>query len=218
MASEVEICNLALGNIRAGSINSFTESSLQAQQCKLKYPYLRDMLLEDVPWNFAHKVDTLALLTDDLFNWVYAYQYPSDCLHINRLILNFEEFGDTGDGVTRTRHIEEIYTPDLDAQVKYEIQNVDGNRIIAANEPGLRVSYRKRITDPNLFSTLFIQTLSYLLASELAIPIVGGTDVGRQLRADSFKIYQAYLSEATASTKNEEYVEPRDSDFISSYK
>jgi hypothetical protein len=151
MASEVDICNMALSGIRGGSINSLDEASLQAQQCKLKYPFLRDMLLRDVPWNFAHKEDALALLTDDLFNWVYAYQYPSDCLYINRLILNFEEFGDTGDGVTRSRHIEDIYSPDLGRQVKYEIQNLDGNRVIAANEPTLRISYRKKITDPNLF-------------------------------------------------------------------
>lgn len=207
MASEVELCNMALSNIRAGSINSFNEASLQAQQCKLKYPFLRDMLLRDVPWNFAHKVDPLALLTDDLFNWAYAYQYPSDCLYINKLILSFETFGSAG----------EIYTPDLDRQVKYEIQNVDGNRVIAANEPGLRVSYRKRVTDPNLFDTLFIQTFVQLLTSELAIPIVGA-EVGRQFRSDAFKIYKSYLEEATATNGNEGYTEPTDSDFINSYK
>lgn len=207
MASEVELCNMALSNIRAGSINSFNEASLQAQQCKLKYPFLRDMLLRDVPWNFAHKVDALALLTDDLFNWAYAYQYPSDCLYINKLILSFETFGSAG----------EIYTPDLDRQVKYEIQNVDGNRVIAANEPGLRVSYRMRVIDPNLFDTLFIQTFVQLLTSELAIPIVGA-EVGRQFRSDAFQIYKSYLEEATATNGNEGYTEPTDSDFINSYK
>ena len=213
MASEVEICNMALSNIRAGSINSFNESSLQAQQCKLKYPYMRDMLLSDAPWNFAHRIDALALLTDDLFNWVYAYQYPSDCLYINKLILNFEEFGDTGDGVTRARHIEDVYAPDLGRQVKYEVQNVDDNRVIAANEPELKISYRKKIIDPNLFSSLFIQAFVQLMSSELAIPVVGA-EVGRQLRADALQLYKQYLLEATASTMNEGYTEVRDSDFI----
>lgn len=213
MASVVEICNMALSNIRAGSINSLDEPSLQAQQCKLKFPYLRDMLLSDAPWNFAHKHDSLALLTDDLFNWVYAYQYPSDCLHINRLILNFEEFGGTGDGVVRSRHIEAVYTPDLDRQVKYEVQNVDDNRVIAANEPELRISYRKKITDPNLFSSLFTQAFVQLLTSELAIPVVGA-EVGRQLRSDALQLYQSYMLEANANTMNEGYTETRDSEFI----
>lgn len=217
MASEVEICNMALSNIRAGSINSLNEASLQAQQCKLKYSFLRDMLLRDVPWNFAHKVGALALLTDDLFNWVYAYQYPSDCLYINKLILNFEEFGDTGDGVTRARHIEDIHTPDLGRQVKYEIQNVDDNRVIAANEPELRISYRKKVTDPNLFDSLFTLTFVQLMTSELAIPIVGA-EVGRQLRGDAVQLYKSYLLEATEATMNESYVPPVDSDFLSAYK
>ena len=213
MASEVEICNMALSNIRAGSINSLDENSIEAQQCKLKYPFLRDMLLRDVPWNFAHKTQALAVLTDDLFNWAYSYQYPSDCLYINKLVLNYEEFSDTSDSVVRTRHIEDIYSPDLDRQVKYEVQNVDGNRVIAANEPELRISYRKKVTDPNLFDTLFIQTFIYLLASELAVPVVGA-EVGRKLKGDAFQIYRSYLAEATAINLNESYIEPRDSDFI----
>ena len=58
MTSVVDICNLALSNIRAGSINNIDEVSLQAQQCKLKYPFMRDRLLtgrsiiklERYPW------------------------------------------------------------------------------------------------------------------------------------------------------------------------
>ena len=44
MASEIDICNLALGHIRAGTINSLDEGSVQAKQCKLKYPIMRDQI------------------------------------------------------------------------------------------------------------------------------------------------------------------------------
>ena len=216
MASEVEIYNMALSEIRAGSINSFTEPSLQAQHGKLKYPFLRDMLLSNTPWGFAHKVDVLAVLTDDLFNWVYAYQYPSDCLHINRLILNYEEVT-SETGALRTRHIEDVYAPDLDRQVKYELQNVDGNRVIAANEKELRISYRKKITDPNLFSPLFTQAFVQLLAANVAVPIVGA-EVGRPLKSDAFTLYTSYIEEAAAEANNQNYSEPRDSEFINAYK
>ena len=216
MASEVEIYNMALSEIRAGSINSFTESSLQAQQGKLKYSFLRDMLLSNTPWGFAHKVDVLAVLTDDLFNWVYAYQYPSDCLHINRLILNYEEVT-SETGALRTRHIEDVYAPDLDRQVKYELQNVDGNRVIAANETELRISYRKKITDPNLFSPLFIQAFVQLLAANVAVSIVGA-EVGRQLKSDALTLYKSYIEEAAAEANNQNYSEPKDSEFINAYK
>ena len=82
MASDVEICNIALSNIRAGSINSLDENSLQAQQCKLKYALLRDRMLTEVPWTFNRKIRALSVLTTEIFNWAYAYQYPTDCLKI----------------------------------------------------------------------------------------------------------------------------------------
>ena len=85
MASVVEICNLALSNIRAGSINNINEKTVAAENCKLKYNVLRDQLLRDAPWKFAHVVEPLALLTVTLPGWTYAYQHPSDCVGINHL-------------------------------------------------------------------------------------------------------------------------------------
>lgn len=91
MASEIDVCNLALSNIRAGSINSLNENSLQAQLCKLKYSILRDRCLREIPWQFNHKIRALSPVTDNIFNWAYSYSYPADCLKINRLIGEYEE-------------------------------------------------------------------------------------------------------------------------------
>jgi hypothetical protein len=213
MASEVEICNLALGQIRARSINSLTESSLQAQVCNLHYPIVRDQLLRDVPWQFAHKVEALALLTDELFNWVYAYQYPGDCLYINRLLLNFEEVSSDSTTVRSRFYDPMIPRPNLDKQVEYEILNVDGNMVIASNEPELRADYRAKVTNPGLFDSLFIQTIVHLLASEIAIPIVG-VENGRVLRSDSLQVYNQHLASAIAANLNELYLPILDSELI----
>lgn len=213
MTSEVEICNLALSEIRAGSINSLDEASLAAQQCKLKYAFARDMLLRDAPWQFAHKLVALAETTDELFNWARVYQYPSDCLQINRLVLNIREVESGGELVASRLRVQGFPIPDLNDQVKYELFNIDDNRVIAANEKELRADYRARISDPNLFDSQFTQALVYLLSSQLAIPIAGG-DVGRQLRSDNLAIYQQYLEAALASDLNEQHTPVSDSDFI----
>lgn len=212
MTAEVDIAKLALSNIRAGNINSLDEASLQAQQCKLKYSFVRDFMLRNHPWKFAQVIEPLAVRTDDVHNWAYTYQYPSDCLKIDQLILNYEEYTQA-DGTYRTRHMEEIYTPDLDHQIKYDVINVGGDKVIVANEPQLRARYRKQITDPNLFDSEFVMAFSWLLAAEIAVPIVGVQD-GRQLRADCLKIYEQYLSSAAASDLNETYFEPQTSEFI----
>lgn len=215
MASEVEICNLALSHIRAGSINSLTESSVQAQLCKLKYSILRDQMLQDAPWQFGRSLKPLALLTDTLFNWIYVYQYPSDCLYINQLILDFAEVSsDTATSAVASRYYDRgLPRPDLNQQVEHKIYNIDGNKVIASNEKNLRIDYRKRIEDPNLFSLNFLMGLSHLLASELAIPIVG-IDKGRPLRSDELKIYQSYVDSGIENELNEQFTEIPDSDFI----
>jgi len=215
MTNEVEICNLALSHIRAGSINSLTEASIQAQQCKLKYPILRDQMLQDAPWQFSRSLKPLALLTDTLFNWIYVYQYPSDCLYINRLHVNFAEVSaDNGTSAVASRYYDRgLPRPDLDQQVEHKIYNIDGNKVIASNEKELRIDYRKCVEDPNLFSINFIMGLSHLLAAELAIPLVG-VDKGRGLRSDELKIYQSYVDSGIENELNEQFTEIPDSDFI----
>lgn len=218
MSSEVEICNMALSNIRAGEINALDENSVQARQCALKYPILRDMLLREVPWAFNKAVKPLALRTDiDVFNWRYVYQYPSDCLNINRAILDYELYSsDTTD--TGAYRVYERYAnllpPDLDRQIPYEVMNVDGEKIIVANDQNLRIEYQKKVEDVNLFDPIFTQALSWLLASELAVTIVGA-ELGRALRADALQVYNGYLQSAVANNQNEQYNETPDSEFIS---
>lgn len=210
MSSEITICNLALSHIRGGSINALTEASIQAQQCKLLYPILRDSVLENAPWQFATRIVSLAELTDvEVFNFAYAYQYPSDCLKIKRLILNWETVNRT-DSQFYGNNLPIINTQ---APVPYQVFNDDGNRVIGANYAELRAEYTVQVTDTNLFSTQFILALSHLLAAELAIPIVGVNE-GRKLKSDSMQQYNAHIRAACAAMMNEQFTPMPDSEFI----
>ena len=214
MASEVEVCNLALSNIRAGSINSFNEGSVQAQNCKLKYPILRNRCLREIPWQFNHKLRALAPVTTDIFNWAYAYSYPVDCLKINRLVASFEGIP-TGSSQVASRLLDStvMNLKDVRRQIPYEVFNFDDSKVIGSDQPELRIDFAAKVTDPNLFSDDFIMALSHLLASEVAIPIVGA-ELGRALRKDSLQLYQKYLNSAIANDMNDQYLLPGESDFV----
>ena len=213
MASEVEICNLALSNIRAGSINSLTESSFQAQVCKLKYPFLRDRLLTELPWQFNRKLRALSLLTTEIFNWAYAYQYPVDCLKVHRLVGAHEELANAdADVVSRMLDSQLLPLKDMRVQIPYEVFNFDDNKTIGTNEADLRIDYAAKVTDPNLFSNDFIMAFSHLLSSELAIPLIGA-ETGRQLRNDSLQLYKQYISAAIANDLNDQYETPALSEY-----
>lgn len=214
MASDVEICNLGLSNIRAGSINSLNENSVQAQVCKLKYNILRDRCLREIPWQFNHMIRPLALVTTDLFNWAYTYSYPVDCLKIRRLIGSYEEIpAGSADVASRLLDSRVLPVRGFRRQIPYEVFNVDGVKLIGSDQPDLRIDFAGKITDPNLFSDDFIMSLSHLISSEVAIPIVGA-ELGRALRNDSLQLYKQYLASALASDQNDQYLEPRESDFV----
>ena len=69
MASEVDICNLALGHLGDNAtVSSISppEGSAQAEHCARFYPLARDALLEMGYWNFAMRRVALAQLT---MNW-----------------------------------------------------------------------------------------------------------------------------------------------------
>ena len=211
MASEVELCNMALSNIRSSGINSLSESSLQAQQCKLKYATVRDMVLADADWGFNSVLAPLAVLSGvSIFNFLYAYQRPVDCLYINRLVLNYPYYSS---GISTPLQNLGVISPDLDKQVAYREFNSNGVRVIASNEASLYIDYRARVTDPNLFNTAFMIALSWLLAAAVAIPIVGA-EQGRALRADALNLYKSYVAAAAASAMSQRYTAPRDSEFI----
>lgn len=215
MSSEVEICNLALSSIRAGSINSLTEGSLQAQVCNLKYKILRDRCLREIPWSFNRKIKALALLDADVFNWAYTYQYPNDCLKIHRLVGSYEEIpAGSADVIARHRDVDLLPTKGLRAQIPYEVFNVDGTKAVASDQADLRIDYAAKVTDPNLFSDDFIMALSHLLGSEIAIPIAG-VEAGRVLRSDCISLYNEYMNSALSEDKNDQYLEPDESEFIS---
>lgn len=206
MASVVEICNLALMHVRAGSINSMDEQSIQARACRLYFNTLRDQTLEDAPWQFAHKIEPLAPLADvEVFGWHYVYQYPSDCLRINRLVRNW-----SGANSPTARRDD---VRGLNHEVPYRIFNVDGDKVVVANDDKLRADYRGRVVDPNLFSNQFVMALSHLLAANIATPLVGD-DRGGKLQADNLTLYEKYVSAAAAADHNEQYQPVADSEYI----
>ena len=213
MASEVEICKVALSHIRAKSINSLTEASREAQECKLHYPIARDFVLRDNWWNFAKKVAPLALLVDEPKLWAYAYQYPSDCLNMRMVTVDNIFKDQTTDGLANRFRFQD-FIPQPERGLPYEILTLNGVKIIGNDFQDAFGYYTAKVTDPNLFDVQFTDALSFLLASRLAIPLVGG-DFGRKMREDMLALYNQAMSAAIVSNNNEQKRnQPRQSRFV----
>lgn len=212
MASDVEICNMALSQIGAGSINSLTEPSIEAQQCKLYFTTLRNQMLTGANWGFATDIKILALTENTLFDWVYVYQYPSDCLKIQEAIADYATVDNNTVGLqARFRLYDEQHQPEIE-EPKYQVYNIDGDKVIASNYENLRIKYTKQVTDPNLMTDDFRLALSNLIASRIAVAITGVSE-GRALKNDALKEYQFYLGKAKEIDANQQHAYLPESEF-----
>lgn len=210
MASEVEICNLALGHLgdraTVASINP-PEGSAQAEHCQRFYPIARDTLLEMHDWGFAARRITLAAVTSPTDSWQYAYAKPSDCIRA-RAILPPEAADDyavqwVGSGFEFAPPAAGYYVPQPFAMETLST----GSEVILTNTEDAVLRYTARVTDTTKFSHLFTMALSWHLASLLAGPVVKG-DVGRAEGKRCMEMVAFYLSQARPSDANQQQIQP----------
>jgi len=203
MATEVDICNLALahlGDDATIATLSPPEGSAQAEKAARFYPIARDTLLEMHTWNFASQRNNLALTTNTLAQWDYAYQAPSDMMSPVAIISPTAQndyatrmsAGDTPGGITSN------YAPTIVAGQYTPQQFALEGTYIYTNQENAMLRYQAFITDPSTFSPLFVITLSWHLASMLAGPIIKG-DQGIAEAKRSTEMMQGYLASAKQS-------------------
>lgn len=215
MASEVDICNLALGhlgdNATVASLDP-PEGSAQAEHCARFYPMARDALLELHDWNFATRRAQLALLGSAWSEWQYSYEMPSDCLNVIAVLASDAtddysaplNLGFTQTGVVNTG--QGVYTPQ---PYVCEVDDL-GRQVVYTNQEDAVLRYVAYVTDTTKFSPLFTQTLSWQLAALLAGPIIKG-DAGAAEAKRCLQMAGAYMAKATESDAQQRRVNPTQS-------
>ena len=182
MASEVDICNLALSHIGASdTISSLTEQSVEAFHCNLLYTDSRDAVLRAHPWSFAKRHLALSDVGSPPGNWSYRYSYPNDALYA-REILQTDTAGDP---------------------IKFEVALSDAynSRVILTDQEEATLIYTYKATNTLVFDPLFVNALSWKIAADIAMPLT--RDHNRMQTA--YQMYQATLSEAQTFDANESH-------------
>jgi len=160
MASEVDICNLALQRLGEKSITALTDDSTRARECNRVYDHARDTELRAHPWAFARKrAQIAASSTAPAFGFTTAYPLPADCLRI---------------------------LPTAD-QENIQIEN---GSILTDDTGAFKLIYIARITDPNSFDQTFVDLLVARIARDIAEKITQSNnkiEIAQQLYADAKK-------------------------------
>lgn len=197
MASDVDICNLALAYLGdVADVSSMSENSVQAQLCTRFYPIARDGLLEMHTWGFSTRRVVLAQLANTWPQWRYAYACPNDAVNLLGVLPpeSRDDYANPRDGHVETRP----FANEL---------NDSGVQVILTDQPNATLRYTALVTDTTQFSPLFVTTLAWHLASMLAGPLLKG-DVGAKQAQLCAAAMQQYLSKAIESDANQRRIKP----------
>lgn len=164
MASEVDIINSAMNMIGASNIISRTEDSKSARVTNQRFDYVRDAVLRAHPWNCAVTRRTLAPdTTAPNFDWKYAFTLPTDPYCLRVLRLDY-----------------------LDIE-----HRVEGRKIVT-DESTINLIYIARVTDPNEFDQLLIETIAARLAADVSFTLSQSTSLTQSM----WSLYDSKLKEA----------------------
>lgn len=204
MASQINIVNLALGHLAQAPIVTTADASVQAQAAVRVWETSRKEALRSHDWAFATVVTTLTtsttygtLTTSGLYagDYIYAYQYPSNCLamwHVYNESLPDKSVGED---------FRELY------------DSVNGAKVIVTNVYEALGEYTFDVTDPTFYDSFFVTALAYRLAADMAMQLTGDP----QLAMTMVKLFQAQISEAermSAYENNPDHVKEGSSAFI----
>lgn len=216
MASEVDICNAALGELGdTATVASISPPSggIQAVHCARFYPIARDTLLEMHTWAFATKRVQPALLAETPPTpWTYAYQSPSDV--VNYLsILDPYATDDYSEGLAQYGSVSGSYSNSVGIYTPQPFvveMDAAGNQVIYTNQINAMLRYTGLVTDTTSFSPLFIEGLTKLLKSKLAGPVIKGAE-GRAEAKSALQEFQAWFALASTSDANQRREKPAQS-------
>ena len=170
MASEVDICNIALSNLGEKSITARTDANQRARACDNRFDDVRDLALRSHIWNCALKRAQLtASATAPVWGFDYAYPKPAEML---RLIAVSENT--SGDN-------------------SYAFK-IEGDNIVT-DASTLYILYIERVTDTAKFDSMLIQAIALRLATEIAQDITGKTELKNSLMDK----YREVLSESRSA-------------------
>ena len=164
MASEVDIINSALNMVGASNIIARSEDSKSARVTNQRFDYVRDAVCRAHPWNCLVTRRTLAADADSpTFGFTNQFTLPTDPYCLRVLRLDY-----------------------LDVDFRVE------GRKIHCDEDTLNLMYLARVTDPNEWDQLLIESIAARLAADTAFALVQSTSLVGTL----YSLYETKLSEA----------------------
>jgi hypothetical protein len=171
MASEVSICNVALGWLGQTPISSLTDASVTAQLCRDNYDEARMAVLEEGVWSFAQRkfvLSTAIVPTSDMWSDGHYFLIPGDILKVREAYQFPRQPGDPLEGWT--------------VEGKYLVSWWDTVYCLGTED----------IKTPDAMDSAFRAALAARLAADLCLPITQSNTMA----GDMWTLYEDKLTRA----------------------
>ncbi len=169
MASEVEICRMALDLLGDYAISDLAEATKQARLCRRNFAPMRDAVLRAHPWNCALTRTTLARdAAAPAFGFANQFTLPADCLRVLPL---------TRDGAFGGAPV---------------THRIEGRKLLTDAGAPLPVVYVRRIADTAAFDAALVQAIAARLAWQIAYNLTGS----RAKQAEAGQVYREVMRSA----------------------
>lgn len=208
MVTAVDICNTALSYLgdegRVASISPL-DGTTQSKLCARFYPMARDAVLEAHEWGFATKrIELTEVTTDATTEWDYCYEIPADMLRA----LAIQPDESTADYVVPTTAAYPLVGSGSKVTQEYAIElDADDTLRIFTDQEDAWLRYTAYVTNPGVFSPLFVQAVAWKLAAMLAGPLLKG-DAGAAEAKRCEQVALTYLSKASVSDAKQRQSHP----------
>lgn len=158
MAGLLEIYNTALYRVKETPLVSVTDTTRAAVAVARSYDIQRPALLRRYRWQFALTRTMLApLASDPPFGWKYWFQLPADFLT----------------AVSVSPHAE---TSKWTLTADPGSYRIEGNRVLADTDT-IYLLYVRDEDDPSKFDPLFVDTLAWAVAADLALALAADREL-----------------------------------------
>lgn len=155
--SKAEVANMALGLLGDSRViqDLATETSVQATACLLYFDHALKECLEDFPWAFAKKTESLGDPVEEFDEgpWAYSYRPPTDMVTPRRITI--------ANGQTEA-------TETINTKIKYEMGRDTTGPLIFTSEADAYLEYTFFEEDVARWTTNFTMAFAYKLAQYIA--------------------------------------------------
>ena len=177
VASQQSIYNMALAHISVGPVNNTTDGSNAANTLNSFWDAEVRSALRAAPWDFNTVYVTLAQSAtyQIITNWAYAYQYPTNCVRMWKVISPITGAAIVGNfpGIYPNTSVNSMSGFNMrPAKFKVRYDPVNNGKVVLCNVPQAIGEYSVPITDVTQFDDVFIQYLSLRLASVVCTPLI----------------------------------------------